>query len=233
MRDEWFLAAVCFLASAELAFGDDRLDHKEINPRKLEEAFSEDDEIESDEDLPIHERGPLRGRRQLDLSKLDMSDPLSVTAASKAGQSIMVFVDIRGDPTEGERDQITLFWEANLLNAHSIEAKRFMIKSDRVIFQLDRGENIIELAAVLRREDRCFSFEVESVYFLCPGHPQWDPKNPSATRKSLKDEGKWKDNDWRPEGWKERLEYTMDTEDKLAPKKKSNFKWKKSVKTEL
>lgn len=62
-----------------------------------------------------------------------MSDPLSVTAASKAGQSIMVFVDIRGDPTEGERDQITLFWEANLLNAHSIEAKRFMIKSDRYI----------------------------------------------------------------------------------------------------
>lgn len=102
-----------------------------------------------------------------------------------------------------------------------------------MIFQLDRGENIIELAAVLRREDRCFSFEVESVYFLCPGHPQWDPKNPSATRKSLKDEGKWKGNDWRPEGWKERLEYTMDTEDKLAPKKKSNFKWKKSVKTEL
>jgi len=230
MRDEWFLTAVCFLASAEFAFGDDRLDNKEINPRKLEEAFSDGDEIESDEDLPIHERG----RKQMDLSKLDMSDPLSVTAAAKAGQPIMVFVDIRGDPTEDERDQITLFWEANMLNAHNIEARRFMIKSNRVIFQLDRGENIIELAAVLRREARCFSFEIENVFFLCPGHPQWDPKNPSATRKSLKDAGKWKGDDWRPEDWKERLEFTMDNEDKPAQKKpKSNFKWKKSVKTEL
>jgi hypothetical protein len=66
MRDEWFLAAVCFLASAEFAFGDDRLDNKEINPRKLEESFSEGDEIESDEDQPIHERG----RKQMDLSKV-------------------------------------------------------------------------------------------------------------------------------------------------------------------
>ena len=192
----------------------------------------------------------LNGLAELKLNfKLDMSDPLSVTAAAKAGQPIMVFVDIRGDPTEDERDQITLFWEANMLNAHNIEARRFMIKSNRyikilyildfhfrrVIFQLDRGENIVELAAVLRREARCFSFEVESVFFLCPGHPQWDPKNPSATRKSLKDTGNWKGEDWRPEGWKERLEFTMDTADKeAAPKKpKSNFKWKKSVKTEL
>ena len=60
-----------------------------------------------------------------------MSDPLSVTAAAQAGKPIMVFVDIRGDPTEDERDQITLFWEANMLNAHNIEARRFMIKSNR------------------------------------------------------------------------------------------------------
>lgn len=100
-----------------------------------------------------------------------------------------------------------------------------------MIFQLDRAEHIKELAAVLRREDRCFSFSIDNVLFLCPGHPQWDPKNPNATKQSLEAQGKWKGDDWRPEGWKERLEFSLKTPDEPAPSpKKSNFKWKKSVK---
>ena len=87
----------------------------------------------------------------------------------------------------------------------------------------------------MRREDRCFAFEIENVRFLCPGHPQWDPENPKATKQSLEAQGKWKGDDWRPEGWSERLEFKIDTgdDDEPVPKKKSNFKWKKSVKTEL
>ena len=48
----------------------------------------------------------------------------------------MVFVDIRGQPTEDERDQITVIWEANLINAFNIEAQRFPIAPARYVFFL-------------------------------------------------------------------------------------------------
>lgn len=60
-----------------------------------------------------------------------MSDPLSVVAETKKGLTLLVFVDIRGEPTEKERDQITLLWEGMMINAHNIEAKRFPIASNR------------------------------------------------------------------------------------------------------
>ena len=65
---------------------------------------------------------------------------------------VLVFVDIRGEPTEAERDQITVLWEGMMINAHNIEAKRFPIKNDRVIFQLARGEQVRELAQLLRQQ---------------------------------------------------------------------------------
>ena len=39
-----------------------------------------------------------------------------------------------------------------LINAHNIEAKRFPIKNDRVIFQMARGEQVRELAQLLRQQ---------------------------------------------------------------------------------
>ena len=66
MRGEWFLAAVCFLASTELAFGDNRLDRKEINPRDLDEAFSNGDDVEADDEKAKFERG----KKTIDLSNV-------------------------------------------------------------------------------------------------------------------------------------------------------------------
>ena len=62
---------------------------------------------------------------------MDMTDPLSVAAQTKADQTVMVFVDIRGEPTEDERDTITLLWEGNMINAFNIEAQRFPIAPNR------------------------------------------------------------------------------------------------------
>ena len=53
----------------------------------------------------------------------------------------MVFVDIRGQPTEDERDQITVIWEANLINAFNIEAQRFPIAPARYVFFVFRNLN--------------------------------------------------------------------------------------------
>ena len=83
---------------------------------------------------------------------------------------VLVFVDIRGQPTEEERDQITVLWEGMMINAHNIEAKRFPIKSNRIIFQLAKGEQIRELAKLLRQMDRCESFQIENELYLGPGN---------------------------------------------------------------
>ena len=64
-----------------------------------------------------------------------MTDALSVVAETKKGLTLLVFVDIRGEPTEKERDEITLLWEGMMINAHNIEAKRFPIASNRLIHQ--------------------------------------------------------------------------------------------------
>ena len=69
MRDGWILAAVCFLALLEPAFGDNRLDRKEINARELDEAFKEGDEIEADDELPHFERE----KKPIDISKVRFS----------------------------------------------------------------------------------------------------------------------------------------------------------------
>ena len=56
-----------------------------------------------------------------------------------------------------------------MVNAHNIEAKRFPIKNDRVIFQLARGEQVRELAQLLRQQERCLSFQVDNELYLGPG----------------------------------------------------------------
>lgn len=56
-----------------------------------------------------------------------------MAAQSKAGQTVMVFVDISGEPTEAERDQISLLWETNMINAFNIEGQRFPIASNRFV----------------------------------------------------------------------------------------------------
>ena len=47
----------------------------------------------------------------------------------------MVFVDIRGQPTEDERDLITQLWELNMINAFNIEAQRFPIAPNRSVYK--------------------------------------------------------------------------------------------------
>ena len=79
------------------------------------------------EDIPEFKRE----KPQIDIENLDLSDPLSVAAETKKGQTVLVFVDIRGETTPDERDEITLLWEGMMINAHNIEAKRFPVADDR------------------------------------------------------------------------------------------------------
>merc|ERR1712147_312572 len=181
------------------------------------------DEEMLDDDLPEHQRE----KKPIDVANIDMSDPLTVVAETKKGQVVLVFVDIRGEPTEEERDQITVLWEGMMINAHNIEAKRFPIKNDRVIFQLARGEQVRELAQLLRQQERCSSFQVDNELYLAPGHPQWNPKRPHDSKSKMEAEKRWKGDDWRPKGWSERLEWSTSKEEERPKEKVKNVLKKK------
>ena len=56
--------------------------------------------------------------------------------------------------------------------------------------------------------------------FRNSGHPQWDPKRPTDTKQKMEREGRWKGDDWRPEGWQERLEWGTDQAADDKPKEK-------------
>lgn len=149
-----------------------------------------------------------------------------------------------------------------MVNAHNIEAKRFPIKNDRVIFQLARGEQVRELAQLLRQQERCLSFQVDNELYLGPGscdsnsifytralpkfqyitsilgHPQWNPKRPTDSKSKMERENRWKGDDWRPAGWSERLDWSIGAEEKAPKEKVKNVLKKKAFgskkkKTEL
>ena len=46
---------------------------------------------------------------------------------------------------------------------------------------------------------------------MVSGHPQWDSKRPTDSKQKMQREGRWKGDDWRPEGWSERLEWKVPT----------------------
>ena len=41
---------------------------------------------------------------------------------------------------------------------------------------LPDGIYLRDFAAMLRKDDKCYTFNVENTSMLCPGHPLWDPK---------------------------------------------------------
>ena len=96
-----------------------------------------------------------------------------------------------------------------------------------MIFKLSSGSQILQLGEMLRNEDRCYSFQVEQELYLCPGHPQWNPKEPKVSKQKLERENRWKGDDWRPDGWVDRIPYAVPTQSPPKPTPKSNYKFKK------
>lgn len=74
--------------------------------------------MEEDE-LPEH----LRKQPELDLSKLDPSNPESLLSQTKKGRTLMTFVTVNGKPTRDKTEELTKLWQTSLWNSH-IQAER-------------------------------------------------------------------------------------------------------------
>lgn len=79
----------------------------------------EDEEPLADDELPEH----LRPQPQIDMSKLDMSDPENLLKVTKKGKTLMTFVTVSGNPTRAEAEDISKLWQTSLWN-NQIQAER-------------------------------------------------------------------------------------------------------------
>lgn len=57
------------------------------------------------------------------MSKIDMSNPENLLKETKKGRTVMTFVQVSGNPTRAEAEEITKIWQTGLWNSH-IQAER-------------------------------------------------------------------------------------------------------------
>jgi hypothetical protein len=122
--------------------------------------------------------------------QIDTSDPENLLKVSKKGKTIMTFVQVAGDVTRNEADDMTKLWQSALWNNH-IQAERyiclilfminfyifvcfsrFMVDDNRAIFMFRDGSQAWEAKNFLIDQDRCFSVTIENKIYPGKGNPE-------------------------------------------------------------
>lgn len=124
---------------------------------QLKYLFQEDEEPLAPDELPEH----LRPQPQIDMSKIDMSNPEALLQQTKKGRTVMTFVSVTNNPTREEAEEITKLWQTSLWNNH-IQAERYMIDDNRAIFMFKDGEQSWTAKDFLVDQERCESVTLEN-----------------------------------------------------------------------
>ncbi|XP_011502178.1 PREDICTED: LDLR chaperone boca isoform X1 [Ceratosolen solmsi marchali] len=126
----------------------------------LDQWEQDDDPLEPDE-LPEH----LRPQPNIDLSKVDLSNPDNILKVSKKGKSTMMFVDVNPELTQSEADNILSIWQTSLQNNHII-AERFPIDQKRAIFMFRDGSQVVDAKNFLIEQPECSYVTLEGQNYI-------------------------------------------------------------------
>eukprot|EP00092_Neocalanus_flemingeri_P039163 GFUD01042625.1.p1 GENE.GFUD01042625.1~~GFUD01042625.1.p1 ORF type:complete len:220 (-),score=92.83 GFUD01042625.1:107-766(-) len=168
--------------------------------RRLDQWDEDEEPIPADE-LP--DGHPDKPQPQLDLSKLDMSNPeevmkatktISILAAllrvTKTGKTVMMFVRITNFKTKEETEEVTSLWQTGLYNNH-VQAERFLIEDDRVMFMFRDGKYAWEAKDFLVEQERCEEVQLEQQTYKGKHAVEKDePKKKEKKDKKKKKKGK-------------------------------------------
>ncbi len=138
-----------------------------------------DDPLEPDE-LP--EWHPDRPQPMIDFSKLDMSNTDNVLKATKKGKTLMLFVKVSGNPTREETEQISGIWQTGLWNTH-IQADRFLLEDDRIIFMFKDGEHAWDARDYFVEQERCYDVQLEQNTYCGKHHPKCEVEKAAREKK--------------------------------------------------
>jgi len=138
-------------------------DFSDADLERLLDQWEEDEEPIPPDELP--EGHPERPTPQLDLSKLDTNDPQEMLKASKKGKTVMMFVRVNDFVSPEDTETITSIWQTGLYNNH-IQAERFNMENDRVLFMFRDGSAAWDAKDFLIEQERCEDVQLEQKTFL-------------------------------------------------------------------
>merc|ERR1711936_380460 len=80
--------------------------------------------------------------------------------ATKKGKTVMMFVRINNFKSRAETEEISSLWQTGLYNNH-VQAERFVIEDDRVMFMFRDGAYAWEAKDFLIEQERCEEVQLE------------------------------------------------------------------------
>jgi len=112
-------------------------DFDEADMERLLDQWEEDDEPLPPDELPEHLRPPPAAPA-FDINNMGKMKPDDIMKLTKKGKTLMMFVNLDGNPTRQECDTLTGLWQTSLRNNH-IQAERYVIDDARAIFLFQDG----------------------------------------------------------------------------------------------
>lgn len=150
-------------------------DFSDADMERLFDQWEEDEEALPEDEQPEHLRKPP----QLDLSKLDTSDPEAMLQATKKGQTVMMFVSVANKPSRARTEELTKIWQTSLWGNH-IQTERYLVDDDRAIFMFKDGSQAWIAKKFLLEQDELKDVQLESQVY--PG------TKPDVRNKAVRDE---------------------------------------------
>jgi len=133
-------------------------DYSDADLERLLDQWEEDEEPTPPDELP--DGHPDKPQPQLDLSKLNMDNPDELMMATKKGKTVMMFVRVTDFVDKAETEEVTSLWQTGLYNNH-VQAERFVIEDDRVMFMFRDGAQAWEAKQFLLEQERCDEVQLE------------------------------------------------------------------------
>ena len=133
-------------------------DYSDADLERLLDQWEEDEEPTPPDELP--DGHPDKPQPQLDLSKLNMDNPDELMMATKKGKTVMMFVRVTDFVDKAETEEVTSLWQTGLYNNH-VQAERFVIEDDRVMFMFRDGAQAWEAKEFLLEQEQCDEVQLE------------------------------------------------------------------------
>lgn len=171
-------------------------DYSDADLERLLEQWDEDDEPIPSDELP--DGHPKKPAPRLDLTNLDLSSPDELMKASKRGKTVMMFVRIYGVSGKEEADQLSSVWQVGLQNNH-IQAERFSIEEDRVLFMFREGSQAWEAKDYIIELEQCEDVMLEQQTYLGKYCQQCSKEDKEREAKKNKEKDKKKKKDKKGE----------------------------------
>ena len=115
--------------------------------------------------------------------------PEDLLRQSKKGQTVMMFVGVRGDPPDKARtDSISGRWVQSLLNGH-LQAERYIVADNRVLLVIKDGSQAWDVKDYLVTQTDCTTVSIEQQTFDCASpEGEADSKSSTTEKKGKKTE---------------------------------------------